>query len=412
MIEVNGMGNSGPKEMSASTATCPVAHDRDDRKSARIAESRFRLVPGSRNVGDVEAGRELYRSLQVRQWGAHATEVDIENPRDVSFFFLDGPEHRKRRGAVAGIFTPRAIATKHRAVMESRMDSIVAELTQKGRGVLDEMSWSLAVDVAATIIGLTESKNNDALARRVKDVLDIGMDRRPGFLGKLGFAMKTLMRVNRFWKKDMVPAIRSRKREPREDVISFMVEQNYSKKGMIMEALSYAGAGMVTTREFIVMAAWHMFDNDALRERFLVSDEADQIGILEEILRLEPVLSLNLRRAVAPIPDAKAGAIAEGELLSLNIREMNTDEAMTGPCPYALDPDRAKRMKVVGAYMSFGDGPHRCPGAQVALHETRVFVDRLFRLPGVRLENPPEIQWNPHAQGYKLRGAVVSVDTV
>ena len=100
----------------------------------------------------------------------------------------------------------------------------------------------------------------------------------------------------------------------------------------------------------------------------------------------------------------------QGELVAINLREANTDEAITGPCPFELDPDRAKRMKVVGPYLSFGDGPHRCPGAQVALHETRIFLDRMFRLPGIRLVSEPEISWNPNIQGYELRGAVVACD--
>jgi len=217
-------------------------------------------------------------------------------------------------------------------------------------------------------------------------------------------------RVGKFWKHDLAPAIEARKREPKDDVISFMVKENYSKKGMIMECLSYGGAGMMTTREFIVMAAWHLFEKPDLRERFLTGGEDDQFAILEEILRLEPVASLLHRKAAEPVESAQGASMKEGETVCVSIREANTDEAITGPCPYELDPDRAKRMKVVGPYMSFGDGPHRCPGAQVALHESRVFLDRLFRLPGIRLVSEPEVQWNAQIQGYELRGAVVACD--
>ena len=390
--------------------TCPAHQGRDERKSAALAEANLTPIAGSRVIGDFEAAREVYRSPKVRQWGANSAEIDLSNPGDVSFFFLDGPEHRKRRGAVAGMFTPKAIAGKHREVMEHRWEAIEAELMRKGRGTLDEMSWDMAVDVAATIIGLTESDSLEGLANRVKAVLDSSMERKSGVFGKLQFAIRTLFRVGRFWKHDMVPAIEARKDDPRDDVITFMVKEGYSKKGMLMEALSYGGAGMMTTREFIVMAAWHMFDNDALRTRFLEENEAGQIAILEEILRLEPVASLNHRKAMEPLDNSRLGTVPEGELLCLNIREMNADESITGPCPHQIDPDRAKKMKVVGPYMSFGDGPHRCPGAQVAMHESRVFLDRMFRLPGIRLEREPDISWNPHIQGYELRGAIVAVD--
>jgi cytochrome P450 len=45
--------------------------------------------------------------------------------------------------------------------------------------------------------------------------------------------------------------------------------------------------------------------------------------------------------------------------------------------------------------MSFGDGPHRCLGAAVALHEGAIFLDHLFRVPGIRLAQMPTITSNP-----------------
>jgi cytochrome P450 len=158
------------------------------------------------------------------------------------------------------------------------------------------------------------------------------------------------------------------------------------------------------------MCAWHLFEKPELLARFLGGPEHDQFAILEEILRLEPVATFVHRRAAEPIAAEGEAAMAPGEIVAVNIRDANTDEAIAGACPFELDPDRAKRMKVIGPYMSFSDGPHRCPGAQVALHETRIFLDRMFRLPGIRLVNEPKISWNSYIQGYELRGAVVACD--
>ncbi len=394
------------------TSACPVHQGRDDRKSAKLADARQSPLAGSQIVGSFAAAREILRSPKVRQAGAASDHADLSKPGEISFFFLDGDLHRKRRAAVAGLFAPKTIVTRHRVVMDRTMDDIIAKFHQRGPSKLDEMSWQMAVDVAADIVGLTNSDSNDRLANRVKAVLEASMDRKPGLIGKLVFTARTLMRLGSFWKHDLAPAIVARKVEPKDDVISYMVKENYSKKGMIMECLSYAGAGMMTTREFIVMCAWHMFDNAVLKDRFLNGAEDDQFAILEEILRLEPVATFVTRRAAEDIPDVPGAPLTQGNVVAINIRDVNTDEAIAGACPYELDPDRAKRMKVVGPYMSFSDGPHRCPGAQVALHETRLFLDRLFRLPGIRLENPPEISWNPHIQGYELRGAIVACDPV
>ncbi len=326
---------------------CPVHKGRDDRKSGRLADANLKPQAGSRTVGSFAAGREILRSPKVRQAGS---------------------------------------------------------------GPLDALSWQMAVAVAAEIIGLTNSDSNTNLANRVKSVLDSSATRKPGWFGNLIFNLEMLIRVGRFYKHDMVPAIAARRDAPKDDVISYMVKENYSKKGMIMECLSYGGAGMMTTREFIVMCAWHLFEKLTLRERFLNGPEEDQFAILEEILRLEPVASLLHRRAVEDSEADQSGAMKQGEVLCVSIRAVNTDEEVTGACPYELDPDRAKRMRVVGPYMSFGDGPHRCPGSQVALHETRLFLDRMFRLPGIRLISEPTVTWNSFIQGYELRGAVITCD--
>ncbi|MBP6581842.1 MAG: cytochrome P450 [Sphingorhabdus sp.] len=386
----------------------PAESNRDDRKSASLAAASIATEPGARLVCEFAAMRAILRSPKVRQAGAAADQQDLSNPDEISFFFLDGEKHRKRRTAVAGMFSPKAIKTRHMHVMTRTMDAIVAKLQRSGSCALDELSWHMAVNVAAEIIGLTNSDTSDNLARRVQNVLETSMGRKPGWLNKIGYRARLLFHVGMFWHHDLSPAIKARRKQPMDDVITHMVTENYSKKGMIMEALSYGGAGMMTTREFIVMSAWHLFEKPDLLERFLTRDEADQFAILEEILRLDPVASFLYRRADDAIEGSSGEVIPKNELLCLSIRDANTDPAATGTCPYALDPDRAKRMKAVGAYMSFGEGPHRCPGAQVALHETRVFLDRLFRLPGIRLVSEPDISWNPHIQGYELRGAVVT----
>ena len=171
--------------------------------------------------------------------------------------------------------------------------------------------------------------------------------------------------------------------------------------------MTYAVAGMVTTREFIVMAAWHFFDNDVLCKRFLDADEAEQVKILEEILRLEPVAAMIQRECTADT-DLGTDTGKAGEVLAINIRKANVDPAAVGECPFELDPDRAEKVKMVGPYMSFGDGAHRCPGGQVAIAETRIFLDRLMRVPGIRLEREPDMSWDDGVMSYELRGATIT----
>jgi cytochrome P450 len=160
----------------------------------------------------------------------------------------------------------------------------------------------------------------------------------------------------------------------------------------------------------MVLAAWQLFDHPELKERFLAGTEEEQFAIIEEILRLDPIAGFLYRKPVTDVPETAEGPIPAGQLLAVDIRGVNTDEAVVGDCPYQIDPDRAKRQKVAGSWLSFGDGPHRCPGAQVALHESRYFLDALLRVPGIRLAKAPDISWSMSVQGYELRQGIVTCD--
>ena len=83
----------------APSAECPVHKGRDDRKSARLAEANLTPAAGARVVSSFTAGREILRSSKVRQAGASADQIDLSRPEEISFFFLDGEKHRKRRAA-------------------------------------------------------------------------------------------------------------------------------------------------------------------------------------------------------------------------------------------------------------------------------------------------------------------------
>jgi cytochrome P450 len=345
----------------------------------------------------------VLRSNVTRQ----AVEMAMGDSRFASVFFLDGEQHKLKRQAVVRFFTPKAISTRYRAVMEETTDALLGALRASGQGRLDQLSFELAVTVAADIVGLTES-DQAGLARRIQATLvalrlpSMSRWRRPA--ARLQAALGGTL----FLFRDVRPAIRARQAQRREDVLSHLLDEGYPEQSIVLECLTFAVAGMITTREFVVMAAWHLFGDDALRRRFLAADEAGQVAILEEIMRLDPVVNMVSRQVTADL-ETPSGSVSDGETVVLDIRGANLDEASVGECPYALDPDRARRMKV-GSYLSFGDGSHRCPGAQVALNETRVFLDRLLRLPGIRLQREPDMGWTSELSSYELRNAVVTCD--
>jgi cytochrome P450 len=391
----------------AELGSCPFTQNRDERKSAQLAARFVTVEPGWQSIGDFAFAREVLRSPKAKQAGAGAAQVDVGNPEHVPVFFLDGEPHKRRRAAITKFFTPHSIRTRYRSVMERTTDALLARLQSAGSARLDEISFELAVSVASDIIGLESDPHE--MAPRIEALLNSSFVPATGLRLWLKKAKEVWYGLQ-FYRHDVRPAVRGRRVQRRDDIISQTLDKGYSDRAIMIECLTYAAAGMVTTREFIVMVAWYMFERSELRERFLQSDEEEQLSILLEILRLEPVAGQICRRVTDDIEDSSQGPVRAGAQLAIDMRTVNCDEAIVGPQPHMFDTDRAKRQNQSGTFMSFGDGAHHCPGWQVALHETRVFIDRLLRVPGIQLAREPDMAWNKSLVGYELRNAIVTCD--
>jgi cytochrome P450 len=395
--------------MDKAVSACPAQNDRDDRKSSAIADSAARPLAGYAPVAEFNLARDILRSSAIRQ-GMDGGEYFAEkDPGRIPVIFLDGEIHRKRRGQIARYFTPKAINDRHRLVMERTTEELMDQLRHSGRGQLDVMSLRLASDVAAEIVGLTSSDASAMSDRLRKKFRASSRAKRPGLRGRLG-RIEDVARTLLFHRRDVIPAIRDRQGQDRDDVISFLVREGYSDQEILVECMTYATAGMITTREFIVMVAWQLFEKEELCKLFLTGGEQVQFAILDEILRIDPVAAYIYRRAEADMVAEDGRTVKAGEQFRIDIRTANLDEAVTGECPFAIDPERPKRQRMTSSWLSFGDGPHRCPGAQVAMHETRVFIDALLRMPGIRLAKPPTLGWLEEINGYELHGAIVECD--
>ena len=375
----------------------------------RLAVRYVQPEPGSRHLRGFDQLRAVLRNDAARQGGAADAPIEKDDPTRASIFFLHGDEHKRRRGAIIGFFTPKAIANRHMPIIEQTAERLIAEFRAKGRTRLDDMSFILTSTVVAEIVGLTETPLRPMM-RRIEMANPTPDVWRGGFR-KLLAPLKSRFFALSFLFRDVKPNIALRRQQRREDVISKLLDEGRSDIEILVECTTFGLAGMGTTREFIVVAALHLFADAALRARFLDGSDADQMEILKEILRLEPQASMIYRSAAEPIEVPEADRIAAGERVTLDIRAANLDEAMVGPEPTRIDPDRARRMKNNGAWMSFGDGAHFCPGWQVALTETRVLLDRLFRVPGLRLARQPEMEWTPPMlQSYQFAKAVIECE--
>jgi cytochrome P450 len=261
------------------------------------------------------------------------------------------------------------------------------------------------------VIGLTESR--PGIQRRLERFFPEKFG-KPGLTSLHGIYW--LLRQNSNWLRvylaDVRPAARARRRERRDDLISHLIDEGCSNAEILGECLTFAAAGMITTREFVNVAAWHLFTDNALLERYRRAEEADRLAILHEILRLEPVVGRLRRRTTTAIdvPGAEGVVtVPAGEFVDIMLGVANVDPQAVGAEPLAVCPRRAVADEATSTGLSFGDGPHKCPGAHIAILETDIFLSRLFALEGVRMQAPPRVTFSDEIGGYELRGLIVAL---
>jgi len=397
-------------EAEVRSGACPFHHGGDDRKSASASEAGGTVAPNIRTRSFAEA-RTILRSDKVHQAGFLAEQVNrIGSATRQPILYLEGEAHRVQRSATARFFTPRVVTTRYRELMIRLSDNLVERFRRDKRSHLDQLSLELAVEVASHIVGLTDS-DPAGLTKRLDVFFTGDFDRPRNKLKAFGWFLRSQYRVLSFYFRDVAPAIRARKKQRQDDVISHLIDEGYNGREILTECLVYGAAGMATTREFIVMAAWHMLEREELKASFLAADEGGKLALLEELLRIEPVVGYIYRRMESGLPnEAGLEGVEAGAAVAVDVRAANTDADAFGERPCEVVPGRKVSAKYGGAGLSFGDGEHRCPGAQVALLETCLFLERLMQVPGLRLARPPSLTWNRLVTGYELRNAVITCD--
>jgi cytochrome P450 len=409
-------GDSSTQEPVESLTKCPVDHSAWSRqKTARSAEPTDKRIErdadGVWQVYGFEEARTILRSADTKQagFGARMFEKYGRSQRK-SILYLEGTHHHEQRRKTARFFTPKAVSANYRPLMDRLSDQLVADLRRKKRADLSQMTFVMAMQVAAQVVGLTNSRL-PGMDKRIESFFIM----RPG-RSRLG-AIRLMWRRRRFlafFFLDVKPAIKARRRKPQDDVISHLISQGYNDQEIFTECITYAAAGMGTTREFISVAAWHFLEHPELRERFLDAPEEERYEMLHETLRLEPVIGHLMRRATDDVTlesNGTAVTISQGELIDVHTYAANADASVVGEHPLELCPGRAIQGDTIPSMlMGFGDGHHRCPGAYLAIQEADILLQRLLAVPGLRIERKPTIGLMEIGQSYELRDFILATD--
>lgn len=419
--------DSCPFSDSAPESPSPATSQVSDRKAVRtgeVATPDVELIDGQWHVRSLRLVRAVLRAGGQTKQAGFASEVAMNAVRLKRWpvLYADGAVHRAQRTKIARFFAPAVVNREYRDLVSERADHFLSIFDDGAPHDFSVITLHYSTQVASRIIGLTAS-DPDRLARRLTAFFDqpasvlgeppVGLAR----VKSLPSNAVSLAKLGWFFLKDVRPAIRQRRQAlvaaeqgataAPDDVITYLLGEGYTDLEILMECLTYGAAGMVTTREFLQMSAWHLLEKDHLRDRFLAADSDERWAILHEILRLEPVVGYLYRRTKDELrltdDSGTEHVIPAGSRLQLYVRQANTDSHDVGADGLQVCPGRELPKGVRAEVMSFGDGAHRCPGNSIAILESEIFLERLLRRE-VSVVGSPRIEWEDVVAGYAVRG--------
>ena len=282
------------------------------------------------------------------------------------------PQHTFYRSLVQQAFTPRAIAEWADRITE------ISEALLDERG--DAANWDMHDDYAfplpvIVIVEMLGVPGDDL--QKFKYWSDITVEAM-GAEDPTPWA-EEMMELGAY----LLDAIRQRRADPRDDLISELVTAEQDGKGLTDEELLgvvnqlFVG-GNETTTSLITNMVWRLLQDRPLWER-LVADPSLIDAAIEESLRFDPPV-LGLYRSTTRDVELEGGSIPQDAKVMMHYAAANRDpEAFPSPDEFSLDRERNR-------HLSFGLGVHFCLGAPLARLEARVAMRTLLqRCPDLRL---------------------------
>lgn len=298
----------------------------------------------------------------------------------VTLATTDPPHHTRLRSLINAAFTRRRIES-----LRPRVNEVVDELLERmaeqehRADLVTALAAPLPITVICDLLGIPEAERGTF--RRYTDAI-VGTDREASAQGC----------------RDMVAFLKRmitlKREQPDDALITGLIEardqdDRLTENEMVGMAFMILIGGYDTTLSMISSAALALLrDPERLAE--LRADPGLLTGAVEELLRFEPPVQNAIRRFATEDMEIGEVPIPAGSAVVLSIGSAGRDPRQYG-CPARLDFHREE-----STHVSFGYGPHFCPGAQLGRMEVGVAVHKLFdRFPDLALAESGELRYRP-----------------
>jgi cytochrome P450 len=306
---------------------------------------------------------------------------------------LDPPLHRPQRGIAQAPVAPGRLRTYVDRIT-SLVDGLIDQFAAEGRAeFVSAFSHPLPLKVTMELLDIPESDTDwivtwtsfesaglSWMPEEFRDTQSVHAHKMLDYLSEM---------------------LEDRLAKPREDVISFVVQEQVRREGEFdmpkaraISAMLLAG-GVITTAHFMSSVMLLLLSHPDQMEKIRANHDLIP-RMLEEALRLEGPVLWSPRR-VAVDTELHGVTIPAGSHALLMSAAANRDPSRFED-PDTFDIERPNALD----HLSFGFGDHFCLGSPLARLESRIAFERLLtRLDNIRIVRPQEIR---HITSPQFRG--------
>jgi cytochrome P450 len=350
----------------------------------RHAEAK-QLLTDPRLVKDINVWGAWQRGEIPADWPL----IGLANPGR-SMLTVDGSDHRRMRTLVAQALTPR------------RVEQMRERIAKRTQGLLDGLdgdevevdlkaafAYPLPMYVIADLMGIAEDQ-----LPRLKELFEkfFSTQTPPAEV------IATLTELAGI----MAATVAAKRAEPGDDLTSALIAASENGDHLTDEEIVstlqlMVAAGHETTISLIVNAVVNLSTHPVQRA-LVLAGEADWSSVVEETLRHSTPTSHVLIRFATEDVQVGDKILPAGDALIVSYAAIGRDEEAHGPTAGEFDITRTSENR----HISFGHGPHVCPGAALSRLEADVALPALYErfphldlaVPAAELCNKPVVTQN------------------
>ncbi|MGP4019817.1 cytochrome P450 [Saccharopolyspora sp. 5N708] len=322
---------------------------------------------------------------------ARAADPDVPRlgtfePRPGLLLSMDPPEHTRLRKLVTKVFTARRIE-QLRPHVQNTVDGLLDRLatTSPPVDLIENFTASLPIEIICEMLGVP-CEDRPRFQEWTELIMTVSGRSRAEV--QAGWARMT----------DYIAGLVAEKRQrPTDDLLSSLIAardqgDKLDENELVLFGIVLLVAGHETTKNQLTNSVVMLLAEHPDQWHRLVEQPELVPSAIEELLRLVPLFGSDVTFPRVATAEVELGGvtIGAGDTVLVSLTSANRDAAAFD-APEVFDPERTDNR-----HLAFGNGIHRCLGAQLAKIELEIGLGGLLRrFPHLELDvDVDELPWN------------------